>query len=293
MRYFIIDDDKASRLMLKNIITEQQLGIIAGEAESGMKAIPQVLSLSPDLVLIDLLMPDLDGIEVIQQLKAQDYSGQFIMLSQVISKEMVGEAYQSGVEFFIHKPINQIEVQSVLRRTAEQQQLKQSLLTIRESLALIGAAEKPKQLRAVKDIVLPKLHDMGIIGDSGSRDITAMMEALIERRAAELPPLKELYEMALVKLGIEPSAKESKAMEQRVRRSIITAMEHIASLGAIDYTVEEFEYYAPRFFDFQEISQRMKQIQDDSASDRPLKVNSKKFLQVLYIETVEAQKSFL
>ena len=291
MRYFIVDDDKASRVMLKNILAEQE-GIVIGEAESGVKAIPQILSLAPDVVLIDLLMPELDGIETIQQLKTQGYNGQFIMLSQVVNKEMVGEAYQVGVEFFIHKPINQIEVQSIVRRTAEQLRLKNSLLTIRESLAQFGSVEQPKAQQSVKDIVLKKLHDMGIFSDSASRDIVAIMEVLNEQRAIQLPPLKELYEAALTKLGVPEGdiSKESKAMEQRIRRSILTAMEHLASLGAVDYTIDEFEYYAPRFFDFQEISLRMKQIQEENFEVRPVKVNSKKFLHVLYMETIEGRK---
>ncbi|AXI00797.1 response regulator [Sporosarcina sp. PTS2304] len=292
MRYFIVDDDRASRIMLKNMIEDTELGVVIGDVDSGVKAIPQVLSLEPDLVLIDLLMPGLDGIETIQQLKMQGYTGQFIMLSQVVSKDMVGEAYQVGVEFFIHKPINQIEVQSILRRTAEQLKLQHSLTTIRESLAGIGSAEKPKT-RSIGDIVLSKLHGMGIVADSSSRDLIAMMEVLMERKVVQLPALKELYELTLHKLGIEPTSKECKAMEQRIRRTILTAMEHIASLGAIDYTIEEFEYYAPRYFDFQEISQRMKQIQEDHFLPTPLKVNSKKFLQVLYIETIEEQKKNL
>lgn len=294
MRYFIVDDDKASRLMLQNILSEQGAGWVVGEAESGLKAIPQVLSLTPDIVLVDLLMPDLDGIETVRQLKSQGFNGLFVMLSQVVNKEMVGEAYQAGVEFFIHKPINQIEVQSVLQRTAEQLRLKNSLQTIRESLAQISPAEQPKAARPIRDIVLAKLHDMGIIGDSGSRDLVAMMEVLAEQNAAQLPPLKELYEMTLRKKGVSENAlaKESKAMEQRIRRSILMAMEHLASLGAMDYTIEEFEYYAPRFFDFQEISRRMKQIQEESLFGKPMKVNSKKFLQVLYMELLEEQKSF-
>lgn len=295
MRYFIVDDDKASRLMLRNILAEQDFGMVVGESDSGVKAIPQILSIAPDLVLIDLLMPELDGIETIQQLKSKGFTGQFIMLSQVVSKEMVGEAYQVGVEFFIHKPINQIEVQSVLRRTAEQLRLKTSLLTIRESLAQIGSAETPKPMRPVKDIVLSKLHDMGIIGESSTRDMVAIVEVLIENNAAQLPPLKGLYEAALHKIdvGQKDMAKESKAMEQRIRRSIQTAMEHLASLGAIDYTIEEFEYYAPRFFDFQEITRRMKQMEEESYVLKPFKINAKKFLQVLYIETKEEQKKNL
>ena len=57
------------------------------------------------------------------------------MISQVVNKEMVGEAYEKGVEFFIHKPINRIEVKSILAKTAEQFRLKDSIMAIRESLA--------------------------------------------------------------------------------------------------------------------------------------------------------------
>ena len=61
----------------------------------------------------------------------------------------------------------------------------------------------------------------------------------------------------------------------------------MASLGSIDYTNPEFEYYAPRYFDFQEIRKRMKQIQEDNRTPAKVKINIKKFLQVLYLETVD------
>ena len=47
--------------------------------------------------------------------------------------------------------------------------------------------------------------------------------------------------------------KESKSIEQRIRRTILAAINNLASLGSIDYTNPEFEYYAPRYFEFQEI----------------------------------------
>ena len=56
------------------------------------------------------------------------------MISQVVNKEMVAEAYEKGIEFFIHKPINKVEVQMVLRKTEEQYRLKNSIQAIRQSL---------------------------------------------------------------------------------------------------------------------------------------------------------------
>ena len=286
MRYFIVDDDTASRKMLEQIITEGELGMVIGEAKNGVKSLSLILSTHPDVVLIDFLMPELDGIETIEKLRTEGFQGQFIMISQVVNKEMVGEAYEKGVEFFIHKPINRVEVHSILRKTAEQLRLKDSLKTIRESLAYIDTAKTTERQRSVKEIVLSILNDMGIIG-AGSDDIVLMIEMLMNRseRVAQLPPLKDLYEAVARQSEAANINKESKAIEQRIRRTILTAVNNLASLGTIDYTNPEFEYYAPRYFDFQEIRNQMKYIQEGSSGPTKVKINIKKFLQVLYLET--------
>lgn len=275
--------------MLAQIITEGGLGAVIGEAESGKKSLPLILSSQPDFVLIDFLMPDLDGIETIEQLQNEGFRGQFIMISQVVNKEMVGEAYERGVEFFIHKPINRIEVASILKKTAEQLQLKNSLLQIRDSLVNLGPNTTTKTRRNVKETVLSILNDMGIVGEAGSEDIVSMIEILMENGDynAQVPSLKELYEATAKKMDAKNVEKESKAIEQRIRRTIISAVNNLASLGSIDFTNPEFEYYAPRFFDFAEIRIRMKQIQENDDTPMKVKVNSKKFLQMLYREVVD------
>jgi two-component system, response regulator YcbB len=275
--------------MLAQIITEGGLGTVIGEAESGKKSLPLILSSQPDFVLIDFLMPELDGIETIEQLQNEGFRGQFIMISQVVNKEMVGEAYERGVEFFIHKPINRIEVSSILKKTAEQLQLKNSLLQIRDSLVNLGPNTTRKTQRNVKETVLSILNDMGIVGEAGSDDIVSMIEILMENGDynAQVPSLKELYEAAAKKMDAINVEKESKAIEQRIRRTIISAVNNLASLGSIDFTNPEFEYYAPRFFDFAEIRIRMKQIQENDDTPMKVKVNIKKFLQMLYREVVD------
>ncbi|QED50004.1 response regulator [Cytobacillus dafuensis] len=291
MRYFIIDDDMASRKMLEKIIVEEEIGHVIGVAENGQKAIQSILSTRPDFVLIDFLMPEMDGIETIEQLRMQGFKGKFIMISQIVNKEMVGEAYEKGVEFFIHKPINRIEVHSILKRTAEQFHLKHSLLTIRESLAHIESPNFSQRLRSVREIALSILNDMGIIGEVGSKDMVLMLEILMNRNNSStvLPPLKELYEAVAISKGADGDniKKESKSIEQRIRRAIIAALNSLASLGTIDYTNPKFEYYAPRYFDLQEIRVQMKKIESDSTETMKAKINIKKFLQVLYVETVE------
>ena len=283
MRYFIVDDDRASRIMLSHIIDDSALGTVIGEAINGEEAIPQILMTQPDFVLIDLLMPDLDGIATMEKLHENRFQGSFIMISQVANKEMVAEAYEKGVEFFIHKPINKIEVQTILRKTEEQHRLKNSIQAIRQSLTSFETPQ-PQTKKTARDHIQSILNDMGIVGEVGSEDITKIVEQLVSEKhnLAPLPPLKELYEQLsmLTKTTPDDILKESKAIEQRIRRTILAAMINLANLGIVDYTNSEFEYYAPRYFDLTDIRQLMNQIELDG--ERKAKVNIKKFLQVLY-----------
>ena len=294
MRYFIVDDDAASRRMLKQIIVEGDMGVIIGEADSGMNALEPILSSDPDFVLIDLLMPRLDGIETMEQLRKQGFKGHFIMISQVENKEMVGEAYEKEVEFFIHKPINRIEVQSILRKTSERFLLKKSLLTIRKSILNFEEEAKEESHRTMKDVVSSILNDMGIVGEVGSDDIVSIIDNLYSREeiTMQIPPLKDIYEELASKSKFSSAEiiKESKAIEQRIRRTISVAMNNLATLGVVDYTNPEFEYYAPRYFEFAEIRSLMKTIQENEAIPKKIKINVKKFLQVLYVEATEKFK---
>lgn len=287
MRYFIVDDDRASRMMLSTIINEGDLGSVIGEASNGQDAIPQILAIQPDFVLIDLLMPKLDGIATIEKLRENLYEGNFIMISQVVNKEMVAQSYERGIEFFIHKPINKIEVETVLRKTEEQFRLKNSILAIRHSLSHFYDAKNHTK-KTSRDHIQSILSDMGIVGEVGSEDITNIIELLVldKYKIAPLPPLKELYEKVakLTKSKPEDVLKESKAIEQRIRRTILAAMINLANLGIVDYTNSEFEYYAPRYFDFTEIRLLMNQIEDNE--QRKAKVNIKKFIQVLFTEII-------
>lgn len=283
MRYFIVDDDRASRMMLNHIINDSMLGTVIGEAANGEEAIPQILMTQPDFVLIDLLMPHLDGIATIERLHENRFNGSFIMISQVVNKDMVAEAYEKGVEFFIHKPINNIEVQTILRKTEEQHRLKSSIQAIRQSLTSFEMPQVQTK-KTVRDHIQSILNDMGIVGEVGSEDITKIIEQLVSEKhnLAPLPALKEIYEKLamLTKTSPDEILKESKAIEQRIRRTILAAMINLANLGIVDYTNSEFEYYAPRYFDLTDIRHLMNQIELDG--ERKTKVNIKKFIQVLY-----------
>lgn len=297
LSFGIVDDDAVSRRMLQKIIEKGGLGEVVGTAGSGSEGEKVLLETTPDVVVIDLLMPDQDGIETIIRLKEQGYQGKYVMISQIENKEMIGKAYQAGVEFYIQKPINKIEVEAVLSKVNEQWNISRSLQEIKESLTKLSllhtGPESIRKKRGVREIMQPILMDMGIVGDTGSRDLMDIMEHLTRHHKSEgIPPLKELYETVsrCHKVKEADVEKEGKAVEQRIRRTVMGALTHIASIGLTDYSNPKFEHYAPLYFEFQDVRMKMKEIDENSKPEKG-KVNIKKFLQVLYLEVTDKMRS--
>ena len=75
-----------------------------------------------------------------------------------------------------------------------------------------------------------------------------------------------------------------RAIEQRVRRAIKHAMEHIASLGLEDYSNPIFEHYGSRFFDFSALRQKMKELDQGKNTPTRTRVNIRQFINALYWE---------
>ncbi|WP_342429420.1 response regulator [Neobacillus sp. FSL H8-0543] len=301
MKFFIVDDSAAIRVMLSNIIEEEGLGTVVGEAEDGSEVYADILAeLNIDILLIDLLMPNRDGIETVREV-APSFDGKIIMISQVESKDMIGEAYSLGIEHYITKPINRLEVTNILKKVSEHLLLENSLSDIQKSLSFLTDHSPKHETNRVKGntqnpiIQAGKkiLMELGIIGDSGNKDlldILAILSYLEKKGIRETPSLKELYEKSIEKrLGHSASPlevrKEIKASEQRIRRAIHQALEHIASLGLTDYTNPKFENYSSSFFDYSQIRMKMLELEGkipDSTSHT--RINIKKFIQALYME---------
>ena len=99
----ICDDAAFMRMMIKDILTKNGYNIV-GEAENGAKAVEKYAELKPDLVLMDITMPEMDGIEALKKIKAADANASIIMFSAMGQQAMVIESIQSGAKDFIVKP---------------------------------------------------------------------------------------------------------------------------------------------------------------------------------------------
>ena len=99
----VVDDAAFMRMMLKDILTKGGYEVV-GEAENGLKAVDKYKEVTPDLVLMDITMPELDGIGAVKQIKGLDPNAKIIMCSAMGQQAMVLESIQAGAKDFIVKP---------------------------------------------------------------------------------------------------------------------------------------------------------------------------------------------
>ena len=111
----IVDDAAFMRMMIKDILSKNGY-TVAGEAENGVKAIEKYNELKPDLVLIDITMPDKDGIQALKDIKASDPNAKIIMCSAMGQQAMVIESIQAGAKDFIVKPFQPDRVLEAVKK---------------------------------------------------------------------------------------------------------------------------------------------------------------------------------
>lgn len=272
MRIYIIEDDISVISILEDIVERNGLGTVCGDTADGPADLERILALDPDLILVDLLMPGRDGIQVVRELREGGCGAKFIMLSQVSSKEMIAKAYSAGVEFFIQKPINLIEVGQVIRNVTRQIENEKALNAIQNVFAGRSPVSREdageRERRRLKYI----LSQLGMAGEKGGQDIIELCLLLQQRhQTASQVGISALC----AQLGDSP-----KTVEQRARRAVERGLNHIASLGLEDYNNEFFTRYATRLFPFPEVRAQMARLQGKGPGG---KANLKRFLDGLLI----------
>lgn len=302
MNFFLVDDDITTRTMLKEIIHDHELGIVIGEAEDGSLLDHNSLALKKsDILIIDLLMPTKDGIETVEDIKSY-FTGKVIMISQVVSKNMISSAYSKGVEYYITKPLNKYEIETIINKVSEKIKLENSIANIHK---LTQTASKQqlnpnisKQTTLENDFdeaALAILSQIGIIGENGYKDILDILNYMFNydqkyTLTDGIPALKDIFieiitEKSPDNLSEQMLKREIKSTEQRIRRAIDQSLSHLASLGLTDYLNPTFEAYSSRLFNFTVVRERMTELKENQPlQSSNVQINNRKFLQSLYFE---------
>ena len=111
----ICDDAAFMRMMLKDILVKEGYEVV-GEAVNGADGVEKYNSLKPDLVTMDITMPEMDGIAALKAIKASDPAAKVIMCSAMGQQSMVVESIQAGARDFIVKPFQKDRVIEAIRK---------------------------------------------------------------------------------------------------------------------------------------------------------------------------------
>ena len=111
----ICDDAAFMRMMIKDILTKNGYNV-AGDAENGAKAVEKYNELKPDLVLMDITMPEMDGIQALKKIKESSPEAVVIMCSAMGQQAMVIESIQAGAKEFIVKPFQADRVLEAVKK---------------------------------------------------------------------------------------------------------------------------------------------------------------------------------
>ncbi|WP_102400243.1 response regulator [Haloimpatiens massiliensis] len=279
MRIIIVEDDISVIKILEKIIYDRFLGEVVDYAMDGNEGVEKINKYNPDIVLVDLLMPEKDGLSLVREVAKQNNKVHFIMISQVMSKDMIGKAYEYGVEYYVSKPINAVEVENVIKKVQEKIKLNKTLEQIKYIFSENIPMDSPKIQKELEDQKEPMenyeekirnvMSKIGIMGEVGSEDIVKIVSFLIKSK-------KTMNEYSIKDL-CSKFTDNPKSMEQRIRRTATVGMVNLANIGIEDYMNDVFVDYSNGIYNFEQIKKEMDFIRGKS-SERG-KVSLKKFIQ--------------
>ena len=119
-KVLIVDDASVVRLMIKKVLKEGNFEI-AGEAVNGVEALTKYKELRPDIVTMDITMPEADGIQATKDIIAFDENAKVVIMSGIEQKEMLWQAIKAGAASYIVKPFENDRVISTLNEVIGKQ----------------------------------------------------------------------------------------------------------------------------------------------------------------------------
>jgi len=119
LRVLIVDDAIFMRKMISDILVENGMEVV-GEADTGAKAVEKYMELRPDLVTMDIIMPEMNGIDAVRKIMEFDSKARIVMCSALGQQALVQEAITAGAKDFLIKPFNAARVVEVIAKMFSQ-----------------------------------------------------------------------------------------------------------------------------------------------------------------------------
>lgn len=116
-KIMIVDDATFMRITIKNMLKKSAHEVV-GEAENGKIAVEKYKSLMPDIITMDITMPEMDGLTALKEILKTNPSANIIMVSAMGQEAMVREAILNGAKGFIVKPFKDVDILSAIDKLA-------------------------------------------------------------------------------------------------------------------------------------------------------------------------------
>lgn len=215
-KILIVDDVMSNVLLLKVLLTNEKFQIAT--ASNGRQALDQVIKEKPDLVLLDVMMPDMSGFEVSQQLKANPETAEIpiIFLTALNSTADIVKGFQVGGNDFISKPFNKEEL--IIRVThqisliaakriivAQTEELRKTIIG-RDKLYSVIAHDLRSPMGAIKmvlnmlilnlpsDTIGPEMYELLTMANQTTEDVFSLLDNLLKWTKSQIGKLKVVYQ---------------------------------------------------------------------------------------------------
>jgi two-component system response regulator (stage 0 sporulation protein A) len=236
----IVDDNPMILSTLDEMISAEDGLSVIGKADNGKDAIDMIVDTTPDIVLLDLIMPKLDGISVVEKVKSRHTSAKkpaFIILSAVGGEQMTEEAFRAGVNYYLMKPfdkeilMNKIRHIGKLPTKSQPGPLKPSALEHGE----VSPVSKENYIKDhLEEDITKLLHELGI---------PAHIKGYQYLRDAIIMTVEDQEMMSSVTKILYPAiAKRNQTTASRVERAIRHAIEVAWGRGKMETIDEVFGY---------------------------------------------------
>ncbi|MBF0382806.1 MAG: response regulator [Magnetococcales bacterium] len=191
-KILIIDDDQDFRRNFLEILVRS--GFLAEEAASGVEALPMLQTGKYDIVMLDLMMPKMDGLETLREIKRLGLKSKIVMITAFSTVQNAVEAIKQGASDYISKPFKVEELIAIINRTLEEARFEQA----------IQIGDLTKTLGSLANPIRQKI--MVLLGTRGSMRLMEIRQSLyIEDHTKIVFHLKVLTESGLVEKQLNRS----------------------------------------------------------------------------------------
>ena len=238
----IVDDNPMILNTLDEVISSEAGLSVIGRADNGKDAIDMIKDTQPDVVLLDLVMPQMDGITVVENIKKKTSmlkNPAFIILSAVGGEQMTEEAFQAGANYFLMKPFDKDILVNKIRRIGKRpvrpvpgKVLEAPLKAATQEEAAMNREEYMKE--HLETDITKMLHELGIPAHiKGYQYLRDAISMVVRDR--------EMME-AVTKILYPEIAKKNYTSSSRVERAIRHAIEVAWGRGSLEVIDELFGY---------------------------------------------------